>query len=431
MQNSDETHDQDALAVPPKYLPFVFEEELPDSDAHAPEANTDNPDAQPAEAATDVPTRKPLYGKVQRLPLDAGEPPQGDTNDDPETIHDVNHWEAKDRPNWQLHSSLGPNTNAEGFVYKKEALQEHVNPVDYDYSQAAVGIDVEDLVKRWQKTQEEYPEYTDESLTKDNLDEYQLFFVTLVLNHMEKILHALENDLEEPEPLRLMLIGTAGTGKSTATKTLLQELRRRLRGHELEVDFFKVAAPTGTAAFNVRFNATTIHRLIHWFTPHLWSEISNPIKIDRLQKQLGQTRLVVLDEVSMVGRKMMGRIDSRFDQAKPEAHQSSSTLAGTSLVCVGDPGQCQALFDQQLYDTKPHPQTVDFTTTAELSNRGLQIYSEFDKYIILNQVHRVNIIKDPQTQEDHDYNERAQNFLHLLHRVRDLEISQEDYYRLC
>ena len=81
--------------------------------------------------------------------------------------------------------------------------------------------------------------------------------------------------MKEPEPLRLMLLGTAGTGKSTATKTMLQELRRRLRNHELEFDFFKVAAPTGTAAFNVRFNATTIHRLIHWFSPKFWSEITD------------------------------------------------------------------------------------------------------------------------------------------------------------
>ena len=82
--------------------------------------------------------------------------------------------------------------------------------------------------------------------------------------------------MKEPEPLRLMLLGTAaGTGKSTATKTMLQELRRRLRNHKLEIDFSKVAAPTGTAAFNVRFNATTIHRLIHWFSPKFWSEITD------------------------------------------------------------------------------------------------------------------------------------------------------------
>ena len=87
--------------------------------------------------------------------------------------------------------------------------------------------------------QEEYPEYSDESLTLDNLDQFQLLFVTLVMEHVETVLTALDNN-EEPQPLRLMLLGTAGTGKSTATKTLLQELRRRLSGHRLEVNFSKL-----------------------------------------------------------------------------------------------------------------------------------------------------------------------------------------------
>ena len=60
----------------------------------------------------------------------------------------------------------------------------------------------------------------------------------------------------------------------------------------------------------------------------------------------------------------------------------------------------------------------------------MDIYNEFDKYIILNQVHRVNVIKEPKTPEDHAYNKRAQDFLHLLHRVRDVEMTKEDYYNL-
>ena len=132
----------------------------------------------------------------------------------------------------------------------------------------------------------------------------------------------------------------------------------------------------------------------------------------------------------MIGRTMMGRIASRLDQAKPEQQYSRVSLGGTSLVCVGDPGQCQALFDQQLYDITPHKNTVEMTESSQLSNRGLEIYNEFDKYVILNEVHRVKVIKDPKTPEDHAYNERAKDFLHLLHRVRDVEISKEDYYKL-
>ena len=73
---------------------------------------------------------------------------------------------------------------------------------------------------------------------------------------------------QTPEPLRLLLLGTAGSGKTRAVQTVLQELQRALSIADLPVDvdrtaFVRVGAPTGTAAFNLRFQATTIHRLIH------------------------------------------------------------------------------------------------------------------------------------------------------------------------
>ena len=114
--------------------------------------------------------------------------------------------------------------------------------------------------------------------------------------------------------------GTAGSGKTRAVQTALQELQRALAAADLpaEVDpltFVRVAAPTGTAAFNLRFNAKTVHRLIHWFKPQHFNELTHPERINELQKQLGNTKLFIIDEISMVGRQMMGRIDSRATQA--------------------------------------------------------------------------------------------------------------------
>ena len=51
---------------------------------------------------------------------------------------------------------------------------------------------------------------------------------------------------------------------------------------------------------------------------------------------------------------MMGRIDARMQQAVPQSELSDDSLGGMSLVCIGDPAQCQALFDQQVYDIEPH-----------------------------------------------------------------------------
>ena len=65
----------------------------------------------------------------------------------------------------------------------------------------------------------------------------------------------------------------------------------------------------------MRFNATTVHRLIHWFTPPWFKDL--PAESDALikfQTYLQHTFLVVFDEVSMIGRQMMGRIDARLQQ---------------------------------------------------------------------------------------------------------------------
>ncbi len=98
----------------------------------------------------------------------------------------------------------------------------------------------------------------------------------------------------------------------------------------------------------------------------------------------------------MIGRKMMGRIDSRMEQAVWEDNPCGYSCGGFSLICVGDPAQCQALFDQQLYDTSLHPDTAQapLPQKVQLSNTGLDICSTFDHVIILQTVHRLNKSKN-------------------------------------
>ena len=162
----------------------------------------------------------------------------------------------------------------------------------------------------------------------------------------------------------MLLLGSAGSGKTRAVQTALQELQRALAAADLPVDidpttFVRVAAPTGSAAFNLRFNATTVHRLIHWFRPPHFGEVTNPDRLHALQKHLGLTQLIILDEVSMVGRQMMGRIDSRLEQAKAGKNEKEYSLGGVSCVAVGDPAQCEAIMDQQIYDVSSHKKTSE------------------------------------------------------------------------
>ena len=165
-----------------------------------------------------------------------------------------------------------------------------------------------------------YNPYSDPTLSKDTLgDDYQSLFVNMLLDHVDTIIAAWDRN-EQPKPLHLMLLGTAGTGKTRAVQTLMQELHTKLSNAGLPIEFVRAAAPTGSAAFNMRFNASTIHRLIHWFNPRFWKKITNDDHLQKFQDFMRRTQLLIFDEVSMIGRQMMGRIDSRMQQGLSLIH---------------------------------------------------------------------------------------------------------------
>ena len=72
----------------------------------------------------------------------------------------------------------------------------------------------------------------------------------IVLNHVRDITQNLARGGARPlKPLRLLLLGSAGTGKTTTVQTALQEVLRHLQSLRLPLDFIRVAAPTGCSAF--------------------------------------------------------------------------------------------------------------------------------------------------------------------------------------
>eukprot|EP00975_Prorocentrum_lima_P036505 7678472-Prorocentrum_lima.AAC.1 len=148
---------------------------------------------------------------------------------------------------------------------------------------------------------------------------------------------------------------------------------------------------------------------MHWFKPQHFQHLkSHSDALHRLQEDLANARLIVIDQISMVGRQMMGRIDARLRQAKAGQNFLDYDLGGVSSVCVGDPAQCEALFDQQIYDLDRHKDTATDAPSmaARLSNKGLDIYASFDDVVLLTTCHRLcTINKEELTTEETAYNE--------------------------
>ena len=149
----------------------------------------------------------------------------------------------------------------------------HVNPPEFEWAKRWSDVNVAEWRRLLEERKGADVEYDRPDLTKEKLnDDYQRLFIEVFLAHVREILANKDKTTCVP-PLRLMLLGTAGTGKSTTVQTLLQEIKRLLAESSYEGDFVRVAAPTGCAAFNIRFGATTLHRLFNILNPFRWREL--------------------------------------------------------------------------------------------------------------------------------------------------------------
>jgi ATP-dependent DNA helicase PIF1 len=97
----------------------------------------------------------------------------------------------------------------------------------------------------------------------------------------------------------MIISGTAGTGKSFLINCLKALLK----------DTVRVAAPTGVAVFNVQ--GCTLHSLLHLPTKGEFRELQGE-QLQNLQETLNGVKYIIIDEMSMVGRKFFGEIDKRF-----------------------------------------------------------------------------------------------------------------------
>jgi len=135
----------------------------------------------------------------------------------------------------------------------------------------------------------------------DGLYPDQKVVVAKVMDKLHEWLHC--DDLSKFKPLRLTLNGAGGSGKSVIINTIVSTIRRMFNCN----DVVRVAAPTGTAAFNV--NGETLHHLLHnrvekfgEFSP---GSMDNK-KRKKLVKKFKTLLALIIDERSLLSCKELG-----------------------------------------------------------------------------------------------------------------------------
>lgn len=126
-------------------------------------------------------------------------------------------------------------------------------------------------------------------------------------------------DRAHRQPLRMIVSGTAGTGKSYLIQCLKLLLGDRLC----------VCAPTGVAAFNV--DGYTLHSLFSLPIKGDFKDLEGK-RLQMIQQSMKDVDYLIIDEMSMVGRKMFGQVDRRLRQVFP--HRSVKCLRFVLCPCI-------------------------------------------------------------------------------------------------
>ena len=141
--------------------------------------------------------------------------------------------------------------------------------------------------------------------------------------------------LKRDEQFFHFLRGGSGTGKSHLIKAIYQATLRYLHPNEKTYNpddlFVLVGALTGKAAFNIK--GDTLTRIFHLPTHTNAFPPLADTSVKKIQLEYAKVKLIILDEISMIGCKNFMKIDARMRQImnKPDTH-----MGGVSILVVGD-----------------------------------------------------------------------------------------------
>ena len=233
-------------------------------------------------------------------------------------------------------------------------------------------------------------------------DEYLQLLRSLNLRQREFFNHIVHWIKSKDEPVYAFLTGGTGVGKSVVIRALYQSLYRLWNlkdGENPDDKRILLCAYMGFAAFNI--SGQTISSAFH---KKMYQKGTNHLSADELNTfriKYRHLKLVIIDEISMVGNMTLNFINIRLQQLMG----TKEVFGGLSVIAVGD-----------LYQLKP---VGDYLISLDLkvgaSSLGQNLWKELFKMYELVDIMRQ---KDDLA------------FAQLLNRLRLNEMTEEDKQKL-
>ena len=195
--------------------------------------------------------------------------------------------------------------------------------------------------------------------------------------------------------LRIWLGGSAGSGKSTTLRTCVQQLRLLFmkRGIPAKVE---LTAYTGVAAFNIGFGARTACSAFQVFPNAKWKAELQGDRLRKLEDVWRDVVLLIIDEISFIGRALFARMHFRLQQAKRADFSETGldpndfTFGNMSMILVGDFGQLDPIDDWSMCDTEASyancPKNIRHLWRHAC--HGKLLVNTFTEAIMLTSIHR-------------------------------------------
>lgn len=180
--------------------------------------------------------------------------------------------------------------------------------------------------------------------------EFRSMVQTLNVKQKEFFYHVLNWIKTEQNPLYCFLSGGAGVGKSVLLRALHQALIKYLNhkpGENPDEVKVLICAPTGKAAFNV--GGCTIHSAFN--IPADQGFHFKPLDMQQLstyQTKFRCLKVLFIDEISMVGKKMFNFINQRLQ----EIMGCLEPFGGVSVIAFGDLFQLKPVMDQWIFSSQ-------------------------------------------------------------------------------
>ena len=238
-------------------------------------------------------------------------------------------------------------------------------------------------------------------------DEYRGLVQMLNKEQREFFYHALHLIKTSEKPFYAFLSGGGGVGKSHLIKSIYQAALKYFNSRAGE-DFRRVQilllAPTGKAAYLIKGNA--IH--IAFGIPASQSlKNYKPLDSGRLNTmrcELGALKLILLDEVSMVGNSMFTvQLNNRLKDLKG----SKDDFGGVSIITLGD-----------LFQLKPVMDSYVFTDVQCLNSYNILVPNLWRKYFKMFELHEIMRQRE------------SKMFAEILNRLREGNHTPSDLQKL-